>query len=89
MKAPCADEPEIFFPVGYLGKREPGQTVETDPLPDYHSEDSERARRICAECPLSAQCLELALETQPEYGIQAGLDPDEIMREVVKRELLY
>lgn len=36
-----------------------------------------RARRICAECPVQAQCLESALAADEEYGIWGGLDPRE------------
>lgn len=87
-KLACEVEPDLFYPEGYLGNREPDQTVETDPLPDYHSEDAERARSLCAECPFSIQCLEIAKAIQPEYGIFAGLDPDQIMNEVAKDALL-
>jgi hypothetical protein len=34
------------------------------------------ARRICASCPVAAQCLQDALaDTGDEYGIRAGTSP--------------
>lgn len=80
---PCEEQPELFFPEGYLGKQLEGDVG----LPDYHSEESIAARALCAGCPFFAECLDLAVSIMPEYGIFAGLDPDEIAREAVKREL--
>lgn len=87
MMPPCVARHEIFFPEGYLGRREPGQTVETDPLPDYHSATAMEARALCAGCPLLEECREAALDMRLEYGIIAGMDPDEVMREVAKNAL--
>ena len=43
------------------------------------------ARRICAECPVKAQCLEFALTDDAGwYGIWAGLMPNEVRQ--LKRE---
>lgn len=41
-------------------------------------------RRVCAECPVRAQCLEYALDTDDKYGVWGGLTPRE--RRQVKRE---
>lgn len=84
MSAPCADDPEIFYPEGFLGKPDPDDPVE--PL-DYHSEAAMRARNLCVACPFRTSCLEGAKERQEPYGIWGGLDPTEIMKEVAKDAL--
>jgi WhiB family redox-sensing transcriptional regulator len=33
----------------------------------------ERAKQICFECPVQAECLEYALTTREQYGIWGGL----------------
>lgn len=81
---PCEIQPEIFFPEGYLGKPVEGDIVGP---PDYNSSESMAARALCAGCWFLQECLEDAIERQPEYGIQAGLSPDEVIQEVVKRAL--
>jgi WhiB family redox-sensing transcriptional regulator len=35
------------------------------------------ARRVCAACPVQAECLAYALDTGEEHGIWGGLDPAE------------
>ncbi|MDG4859527.1 WhiB family transcriptional regulator [Streptomyces sp. T-3] len=63
-RAACGDEPaEAFFLSGRLSER---QMVRV-----------ERARRICASCPVIAECLDRA-ETMPEpFGIWGGTTPRE------------
>ena len=36
-----------------------------------------RARRICARCPVRAQCLAYAVTADERFGIWGGLDPHE------------
>lgn len=36
-----------------------------------------KAKAICATCPVSAQCLDLALQNGDEFGIFGGLTPSE------------
>lgn len=36
-----------------------------------------RAKAVCRECPVLAQCREYVLENREEYGIWAGLSEDE------------
>ena len=79
---PCMEDGDRWFPEGYLGKRIPG---EYDPEPDYHSEEAEAARALCAGCWFREECLNIGIETKAEYGIYGGLDPDERIVEVVKR----
>lgn len=76
---------EWWFPEGYLGKADPGDTVNGEP--DYGSEDSMAARALCAGCPFRQECLDAAILNKDEYGIFGGLDPDERVAEEMKREL--
>lgn len=39
----------------------------------------ERAKAICAECPVAAECREYALNYQEPFGIWGGLSEDERM----------
>lgn len=36
-----------------------------------------RAKRICARCPVQAECLQDAVDTFDRHGIRGGLSPDE------------
>jgi WhiB family transcriptional regulator, redox-sensing transcriptional regulator len=40
----------------------------------------ERARKICATCPVSAQCLEYAIEERIEHGVWGGCSERERRR---------
>lgn len=61
-------ESTLFFPVGVTG-------------------DAERqilsAKRVCAQCSVSLQCLEYALRTNQEYGVWGGMDEEE--RKMIRR----
>lgn len=57
----CANDPEAFFPE--VGG---GGTL-----------DLRMALRACAECPIKAQCLAYALESNQEHGIWGGVTPRE------------
>lgn len=59
--APCAAKPEAFYPATF-GKR---------------SERKVRAARaVClTQCPYTAQCLQLALDTDDDEGIFGGTTP--------------
>jgi WhiB family redox-sensing transcriptional regulator len=62
-KAACLDEdPELFFPVGTTG-----------PALDQ----VERAKAVCRQCDVTAQCLEWALETNQDAGVWGGMSEDE------------
>lgn len=47
----------------------------------FFSESSEKriakAKAICATCPMTQECLELALSSNCEFGIFGGLTPSE------------
>lgn len=62
------EDPELFFPIGNAG---PAQL------------QGRQARRICAGCPVQAQCLRYALDTDEKVGIWGGTDEDE--RRAIKR----
>lgn len=38
------------------------------------------ARRICAGCPVTAECLDWAQEHEKDYGVYGGLTPEERQR---------
>jgi transcription factor WhiB/Homeodomain-like domain-containing protein len=62
-RAACAEvDPELWFPDRGQGYRAAGAA----------------AKRICAGCPVRAQCLAFALAAGPEFGIWAGYDPAEL-----------
>ena len=69
-RAVCRDvDPEWFFP-----------TAEKGPV---HDAEVERAKGVCAQCPVRAQCLDDALARLP-YGIAGGLTEGE--RRGLKRQ---
>ncbi|MGH8905913.1 MAG: WhiB family transcriptional regulator [Egibacteraceae bacterium] len=68
-KTTCLDEdPELFFPIGITGPA---------------IEQAERAKAVCARCPVAAQCLGWALETGQDAGVWGGLGEDE--RRIIRR----
>ncbi|MGH8909781.1 MAG: WhiB family transcriptional regulator [Egibacteraceae bacterium] len=63
VKAACLDvDPELFFPVGTTGPA---------------LEQGERAKAVCRGCPVTAQCLDWALQTRQGAGVWGGLTEDE------------
>lgn len=57
--AACRDEdPELFFPISEVG---PG------------SAQVERAKSVCARCPVRSECLKYAMDSGLGYGIFGGL----------------
>jgi WhiB family redox-sensing transcriptional regulator len=62
-RALCRDtSPELFFPIGTTG-----------PAVDQIGS----AKRICAECPVTHECLEFAILTGQEAGIWGGTTEEE------------
>jgi WhiB family redox-sensing transcriptional regulator len=55
-------DPDLFFPVGTTGQA----LVSID-----------HAKRVCAECVVTEQCLEFALDTNQDSGIWGGLSEEE------------
>ncbi|MFH8409183.1 WhiB family transcriptional regulator [Streptomyces sp. NPDC018019] len=59
-RAACLEEdPELFFPVGVTG---PAAQQQAD------------AKAVCRQCPVTAECLDWALETGQNHGIWGGTD---------------
>ncbi len=53
---------ELFFPIGKAGRA---------------IEEIQRAKAVCASCPVRQSCLTFALDTHQGYGIWGGYDEDE------------
>lgn len=65
----CREEdPDLFFPIGSA-------------LPALRQE--ERAKKVCARCPVSTACLKWALETGESFGVWGGTT--EMERRAMKR----
>ena len=62
-------DPELFFPIG-----KPGLAIA----------EVQRAKAVCASCPVRQRCLTFALDTHQEYGIWGGYDEEE--RRILHRQ---
>ena len=62
----AATIPGLFFPIGKAGRA---------------VTEIQRAKAVCAVCPVQAECLAFALETHQAYGIWGGYDEDERRRQ--------
>ena len=60
---PCSSYPEVFFYEPYAGLT-PEESIAA-------------AKRLCAECPLITECLQVAIQTKRNVGIWGGLTPEE------------
>jgi WhiB family transcriptional regulator, redox-sensing transcriptional regulator len=61
--AACRDQdPELFFPVSEIG---------------LGARQAERAKAVCARCPVRARCLEYALDNGLDHGIYGGTTESE------------
>jgi WhiB family redox-sensing transcriptional regulator len=56
------EDPELFFPPGTAGP---------------NLEQVNRAKAICAGCPVRAECLEWSLATRQDEGIWGGMTAEE------------
>jgi WhiB family redox-sensing transcriptional regulator len=54
-------DPELFYPVSA----------------DPYSPQALQAKRVCQRCPIIAECLMKALESQDQHGILGGTSPEE------------
>jgi WhiB family redox-sensing transcriptional regulator len=62
-RAACVGEdPELFFPVGTQGPA---------------LRDAAAAKRVCARCPVSVQCLSYALSSRQAAGVWGGTCEEE------------
>lgn len=60
--AVCTEtDPEIFFPLGSM----------------WRKGEADQAKAICWNCPVSAECLEWAMESGERYAIAGGMTPEE------------
>lgn len=55
-------DPELFFPIGSAGMA---------------AAENQRAKAVCAACPVRRPCLTYALATGQEFGIWGGRDENE------------
>ncbi len=63
-RSACRDvDPELFHPIGHVSG--------TDLL------QADRAKAICARCPVRQQCLEFAIDNGEQHGIFGGMDERE------------
>lgn len=61
--AACRDEdPDLFFPVSEVG---PG------------AEQVQRAKTVCARCPVQQECLNYAVEAGLDYGVFGASSSEE------------
>ena len=66
----CRDtDPNLFFPVGTTG---------------FALMQIDRAKQVCEDCPVRAECLDYALETNQDSGIWGGTSEDE--RRALRRQ---
>lgn len=56
-------DPELFFPIGYVGPLLERQQV--------------MAKEVCARCPVTRDCLDWALRAGEPDGIWGGTTPEE------------
>lgn len=61
------------------GRLPKGTTVRKDPYVD--------ARRVCAACPVAADCLAYAVAIGDYHGFRAGYTPDELEQLIRQRRL--
>ena len=62
-RAACRDsDPDLFFPAGTTGAA---------------LEEIRAAKALCARCPVQAQCLAFALETNQDAGVWGGASEEE------------
>lgn len=61
---PCEENPDIFFPEDFPDKNVRDVAVAV-------------AKRLCKSCPVKADCLSYAIESNQRYGIWAGTSPSE------------
>ena len=74
-EAACAGlSTALFFPPEDAG---PGHSLSR--------RDLSEARRVCAECPVRAECLEWAIERGERYGVWGGLTAVERAKERRRR----
>ena len=62
-RARCAEmDPDLFFPVG---------------VSNAAIKQAQRAKRVCAGCPVQKECLDWAQTTNQTFGVWGGFDEEE------------
>ena len=80
-------QPEPYDPPGWwvlLAACKPGSGVDPEVFYPEDPRDQvalQRARRICAECPVWSECREYAIRREEGYGIWGGMNYDQRERE--------
>jgi WhiB family redox-sensing transcriptional regulator len=55
-------DPDLFFPISASGRG---------------GEQADRARAVCARCPVRSECLDFALRTRQMHGVWGGTTAEE------------
>jgi WhiB family redox-sensing transcriptional regulator len=55
-------DPDLFFPISVSGRG---------------GEEADRAREVCARCPVRSECLDFALRTRQMHGVWGGTTAEE------------
>lgn len=61
----CADNPDV----------QPDEWFRLGETRTYDRKHLEMLRSVCRVCPVQAQCLEWAIEHEPDWGVWAGTTP--------------
>ena len=78
MTAPEYDAEHVWMLDGLCREREPSFFFPSDGV------GVDRARRVCAECPVKEPCLEYALRNRIEHGVWGGASERE-RRRILRR----
>lgn len=71
-KAACSEaDPELFFPESYP--------------PAVRMGMEEQAKRICAQCPVKDECLELSIRNEEQWGVWGGMTSEQ-RRMLIRRK---
>jgi WhiB family transcriptional regulator, redox-sensing transcriptional regulator len=66
------EDPDLFFPVG---------DTKTKDTPGWLQ--AQEAKKVCAQCPVAARCLQWALDRGEDHGVWGGMSEHE--RRALKR----
>jgi WhiB family redox-sensing transcriptional regulator len=67
-------EPDLFFPVPATGASAAQSPVPSPAPSQAEQAQAERAKNVCAGCPVRRECLQFALATRQAYGVWGGLE---------------
>jgi WhiB family redox-sensing transcriptional regulator len=77
VKAACrGPQATVFFPPAYVERK------------DQKEEREQRAKAICATCPVRTECLEAALVKREKFGVWGGASEAERRRMIRQRRAL-